>query len=137
MAGPAQSTKHSTRTETICSGSATKRRPGDAILWRRIRAELAPRRHLGLRHHASVFAESEEGLAAVPDLRELAERTRSRTRTFSGSGPYEPGEIETLRVIDIDGTLVVISTRALPEPSAGATADFAADVLDSIRIERP
>ena len=56
---------------------------------------------------------------------------------FSGSGPYEPGEIETLWVIDIDGTLVVISTTALPEPSAGAPADFATDVLDSIRIERP
>ena len=56
---------------------------------------------------------------------------------FSGSGPYEPGEIETLWIIDIDATVVVISTRALPEPSAGAPADFAADVLDSIRIERP
>jgi hypothetical protein len=49
---------------------------------------------------------------------------------------YEPGQIETLWVLDIDGTVVVISTGVWPEPSAGAPADFAADVLDSIRIER-
>ncbi len=55
---------------------------------------------------------------------------------FSGSGPYEPGQIETLWILDIDGTLVVIRTAMWPEPSAGAPADFAADVLDSIRIER-
>ena len=47
---------------------------------------------------------------------------------------YEPGEIETLWVLDIDGTVVVISTALWPEPSAAAHADFAADVLDSIRI---
>ena len=51
-------------------------------------------------------------------------------------GYYEPGWIETLWVLDIDGTVVVISTGVWPEPSAGADADFAADVLDSIRIER-
>jgi len=50
---------------------------------------------------------------------------------------YEPGWIETLWVLDLDGTMVVISTGVLPEPSAGADADFVADVLDSIRIERP
>jgi len=61
----------------------------------------------------------------------------SEADRFSGSGPYEPGQIETLWVIDIDGTLVVINTRPFPEPSAGAPADFAADVLDSIRIDRP
>ena len=49
---------------------------------------------------------------------------------------YEPGWIETLWVLDLDGTMVVISTGVWPEPSAGADADFAADVLDSIRIER-
>ncbi len=58
---------------------------------------------------------------------------------------YEPGEVETLWVLDIDGTVVVIHTRLLPSvttgaralagPSAAARADFAA-VLDSIRIER-
>ena len=50
---------------------------------------------------------------------------------------YEPGEIETLWVLDIDGTVVVIATGVWPEPSAGADVDFAADVLDSIRIDRP
>ena len=40
---------------------------------------------------------------------------------------YEPGEIETLWVLDIDGTVVVITTGAWPEPSAGADADFADD----------
>ena len=49
---------------------------------------------------------------------------------------YEPGWIETLWVLDLDGTMVVISTGVWPEPSAGADADFAADVLDSIRIDR-
>ncbi len=52
------------------------------------------------------------------------------------------GEIETLWVLDIDGTVVVINTsllrmttEATAVPSAAARADFAA-VLDSIRIER-
>ena len=55
-----------------------------------------------------------------------------------GSGfYYEPGEIETLWVLDLDGTLVVINTGAWAVPSAGADPDFAADVLDSIRIDRP
>ena len=49
---------------------------------------------------------------------------------------YEPGWIETLWVLDLDGTMVVISTGVWPEPSAGADADFAADVLDSIHIAR-
>ena len=48
---------------------------------------------------------------------------------------YEPGWIETLWVLDLDGTMVVISTGVWPEPSAGADPDFAADVLDSIRID--
>jgi transglutaminase-like putative cysteine protease len=47
---------------------------------------------------------------------------------------YEPGWIETLWVLDLNGTMVVITTGVWPEPSAGAGADFAADVLDSIRI---
>ena len=60
----------------------------------------------------------------------------SEADRFSGSGAYEPNQIETLWVIDIDGTIVVISTAPFPEPSAGASPDFAADVLDSIHIER-
>jgi hypothetical protein len=54
----------------------------------------------------------------------------------SGGFYYEPGEIETMWVLDIDGTVVVISTVLWPGPSAADHADFAAAVLDSIRIER-
>jgi hypothetical protein len=50
---------------------------------------------------------------------------------------YAPGQIETLWVLDIDGTVVVISTELWPGPSATAHADFADAVLDSIRIDRP
>ena len=39
-------------------------------------------------------------------------------------------------VLDIDGTVVVINAGVWPEPSAAARADFVADVLDSIRIDR-
>jgi hypothetical protein len=48
---------------------------------------------------------------------------------------YEPGEVETLWVLDVDGTVVAINTRLLAGQSAAAHAEFAA-VLDSIRIER-
>ena len=54
-----------------------------------------------------------------------------------GDHYHEPGEIETLWVLDLDGTVVVIQTGVWPEPSAGAAPDFAADVLDSIHIARP
>ncbi len=53
-----------------------------------------------------------------------------------GGSFYEPGMIETVRVLDLDGTVVVINTRAWPESSATGHAQLA-DVLDSIRIERP
>ena len=53
------------------------------------------------------------------------------------NGGYAPGQIETLWVLDIDGTVVVISTELWPGPSATAHADFADAVLDSIRIDRP
>ena len=55
---------------------------------------------------------------------------------IGGGGHYEPGEIETLWVVDLDGTVVVINTRLFPEPTAAAHRDFADAVLDSIRIER-
>ena len=58
---------------------------------------------------------------------------------------YEPGSIETLWVLDIDGTVVVINTVvgplrstvtvALEGPPAAIRAEVAA-VLDSIRIDR-
>ena len=67
------------------------------------------------------------------------------SENFFDGNFYEPGEVETLWVLDIDGTVVVIDTRlwpsvttgarALEGPSAAARADFAA-VLDSIRIDR-
>ena len=47
---------------------------------------------------------------------------------------YEPGQIETLWVLDIDGTVVVINASLWPESSAADRAEFA-DVLDSIRID--
>ena len=69
----------------------------------------------------------------------------------SGGEYYEPGEVETLWILDIDGTVIIINTRlwpsattgarlspearALAGPSAAARADSAA-VLDSIRIDR-
>ena len=53
------------------------------------------------------------------------------------NGGYAPGQIETLWVLDIDGTVVVISTELSPGPSATTHADFADAVLDSIRIDRP
>jgi hypothetical protein len=48
---------------------------------------------------------------------------------------YAAGSIETVWVLDIEGTPVIIRTVVTPGPSAGSP-DFAADVLDSIRIER-
>jgi hypothetical protein len=51
-------------------------------------------------------------------------------------GPgYEPGASETLLVLDIDGTVVVIHSELFPGPPEWAPAEFA-NVLDSIRIER-
>jgi hypothetical protein len=50
---------------------------------------------------------------------------------------YAPGQIETLWVLDIDGTVVVISAASSPGPSGTIDAGFADAVLDSIRIERP
>ena len=48
---------------------------------------------------------------------------------------YEPGQFETLMVLDIDGTVVVINANLWPGSSAADRAEFA-DVLDSIRIDR-
>lgn len=46
---------------------------------------------------------------------------------------YDPGETETLWVIDVDGTVVILNTRVLAGQPAAVHADIAA-VLDSIRI---
>jgi len=48
---------------------------------------------------------------------------------------YERGEVETLRVLDVNGTVIMITTRLNPIHDADAAAQLAA-VLDSIRIEQ-
>jgi hypothetical protein len=53
------------------------------------------------------------------------------------NGGYDPGTVETLWVLDLDGTVVIISSNLWPRLSATADADFADAVLDSIRIDRP
>jgi len=52
------------------------------------------------------------------------------------AGMYEPGRTETLWVLDIDGTVVVINASPWPEASAAGRAEIAT-ALDSIRIDRP
>jgi hypothetical protein len=72
-----------------------------------------------------------DGVPGYPDF-----RSWEKPDPASGFGGdyYEPGEIETLWLLDIDGTVVVISTGLWPGPTAADNADFAAAVLDSIRI---
>jgi hypothetical protein len=65
---------------------------------------------------------------------EEGELTPDTGGNMAGFG-YEPGMIETLWVLDIDGTVVVVNSRPVPEASAADRAVFAA-VLDSIRIDR-
>ena len=60
----------------------------------------------------------------------LNERRRNR-RVY-----YEPGQQETLIVLDIDGTVVVINANLWAGSSATDRSEFA-DALDSIRIDRP
>jgi hypothetical protein len=65
------------------------------------------------------------------------------TGAFRGRGDgnqnrsfYEPGEIETLRVLDVNGTIIIVNTRLKPEhQDANAVAGLAA-TLDTIRIEQ-
>ena len=54
----------------------------------------------------------------------------------SGGDYYEPGQFETLMVLDIDGTVVVINANLWPGSSASDRAEFD-DVLASIRIAQP
>ena len=65
---------------------------------------------------------------------EEGELTPETGGNLAGFG-YEAGMIETVWVLDIDGTVVVINSRPVPEASAADRAVFAA-VLDSIRIEQ-
>ena len=48
---------------------------------------------------------------------------------------YQPGDRETLWVLDIDGVIVILSGRVAANQPAAAHAELAA-VLDSIRINR-
>jgi hypothetical protein len=75
------------------------------------------------------------GQVTFPDFRSWPQPDGLEGRA-GGSLPYEPGQIETLWVLDLDGTIIVISTELWPGPSAVAHADFAAAELDSIRIAR-
>jgi hypothetical protein len=55
---------------------------------------------------------------------------------FDGAGGtgmiwYAPGQVETLLVLDVNGTVIIIDTRAMPDQQEAAAA-----VLDSIRIEQ-
>jgi hypothetical protein len=54
---------------------------------------------------------------------------RARFRSWSEGWWYEPNEIETLRIYDVNGSIIVINAR-MPEESVPAVAA----VLDSIRI---
>lgn len=66
----------------------------------------------------------------------------ARLLSWGISGPpggwstYRPGEIETLRVLDINGTIIIINTRLSPEHQDAAAVAELADVIDSIRIEQ-
>ena len=64
------------------------------------------------------------------------EAGRTKTTSNFGGSYYEPGQIETLLVLDIDGTVVVINANLWAGSSAADRAEFAA-VLDSIRIAPP
>ena len=62
-------------------------------------------------------------------------------RSWQNDGPggpgwsyYEPGEIETLWVVDVVDTIIILNTRMWPDHQATAAAELAA-LLDSIRIE--
>ena len=61
---------------------------------------------------------------------------RNENEENLGGYYYEPGQVETLVVLDIDGTVVVINANLWPGSSASDRAEFA-DVLDSIRIGSP
>jgi hypothetical protein len=55
--------------------------------------------------------------------------------TSLGWSYYPPGDSETVWVLDLDGTVVILETRLNALQPAGAQAELAA-LLDSIRIER-
>ena len=131
--GPVDNRRRARRRAHRAAGMGRRDRPV-GHLHRRLRRQSIPthrpRRHIGLRHQ-ELSSRLSDGTGTHPDSE------AGRTTTSSSGGLYEPGETETLWVLDIDGTVVVITRRLCPEASAAARADFAAAVLDSIRIERP
>ena len=76
------------------------------------------------------------GHMRLPEADGDATREAGRTKTLriSAGAYYEPGQFETLLVLDIDGTVVVINANLWAGSSAADRAEFA-DVLDSIRID--
>ncbi len=63
-------------------------------------------------------------------------------RSWQNDGPggpgwsyYEPGEIETVWVLDVNGTIIILNTRMWPDHQPAAASELAA-LLNSIRIER-
>jgi hypothetical protein len=60
-------------------------------------------------------------------------RFRSMRSPDGGLTYYEPGEIETVWVLDLDGTVVLVSARMAPGQPSAAHAELGA-VLDSLRI---
>ena len=89
-----------------------------------------PRRALGL-HQRHGWAHERFQSADGGALRSWLNEDDSNL----GGSYYEPGQLETLMVLDIDGTVVVINANLWPGSSAADRAEFAA-VLDSIRIDR-
>ena len=82
-------------------------------LHRRLRRQSIPthrpRRHVGLQTPGTLGTRRGDAAAMYPDF-----RSWDNADEESGGGYYyEPGEIETLWVLDIDGTVVVISTGAV------------------------
>jgi uncharacterized DUF497 family protein len=63
-------------------------------------------------------------------------------RSWQNDGPggpgwsyYDPGEIETVWVLDVNGTIIVLNTRMWPDHQPAAASELAA-LRNSIRIER-
>jgi hypothetical protein len=48
---------------------------------------------------------------------------------------YDPGEVETLWVLDVNSAIIILNTRMWPDHQPSAAAELAA-LLDSIRIEQ-
>jgi hypothetical protein len=71
-----------------------------------------------------------------PDVTRQAFRSWVNGDPIGGWSSYEPGEIETLRVLDVNGTIILINTRTPDDRDDPAAAALAAAVLDSIRIEQ-